>query len=858
MGDTPFMRIGPRKAVTKCPVCGRPDGCSISADRTVVACVRTYDGQQPGGWKWLKDSQGIAGAVFKRADVLDDEKTQRKKKPRGGAAAWTALQRKLELAATEERLAELSDALALPISDLQALDVGFSSADLDLGDERDGYPSGRIPRNVPTFPLRSEIPGDKPGRIVGIQYRSRHKKIFVRGTRAQYGVFIPRDLADLPDPVLIVEGHTNVVACHSIGTAAVGRPGAAKTAPVLARLLYNRTCIVVGDFDPKPSGDWPGKRMAEETAGALATTWNRTVSWGLPPDETKDVRDWITAQLEKHDPAEVRRRLLEHLESTSRDAHPGGQSHPQTRECIANVQEHWPDDEKRSKPKLLAIPLPQIRSHLLRLTSGWPNRVSGVPFSVEPARPVGELPDSDSWRLLSRPEDLFAWIQETFDVRWTASECSDAFSGEIRNPPSQAQFHASLRMYGGRNYSSVEMLPHEPKMRDSFYLPVELPEPTGEALRELADHFNAETEYDRALIIACFLTMAWGGPCGKRPTFVFTSEHGRGVGKTATAMMLAEVWGGAMMVEEHEDWQQVRARLLDEASLSMRVVIIDNIRGRFARSGFEQTVTAPVIDGKRMYVGQFCRPNNLTWLLTANTANLSSDITQRAIPIRIGRPRHAGAFEQWVIPFMRNNRAQLISDALHTLKRGPAAEIDPQLRDRWNYWIDGVLACLPRIAGVPSTDDLLRHIHEQRPAMDQDLQDAKEVADVLRSIAQRLGFISLEEAAFSVRKEHLREWLVADGVVDNKLSTRALTSWLRDKATFPPLKGFTEQAGRSRGRRWQWIGESGDPDNVQHYELGDDNGPGSSPPSYVLQQTATMQYEHDDDTNPPPSSGLNY
>lgn len=850
-----------RDDLQKCPICGKvADGCSVALDDdgtvSAVTCVRSYKGAEPPGWRWSKDCANISGAVFQREGrrrAGDGEGGSTSgagggsAKPRSPAGEWAKLHRKLELAATEERLADLAESLQLSPVSMQALDVGFTTAALELGDARDGWPSGRVPANVPCFPLRSEAAAsDKPGRIVGIQYRAGGNKINITGSRASQGLFIPRDLADLPDPVLHVEGHTNVIACHSIGVAAVGRAGACKPVQALARVLHGRRTIVVGDFDPKDSGDWPGKRMAEAIAGDLAVTWNRPVPWAVSPEQAKDLRVWITAALEKHEPAAARRMLLALLDEHSRDATGADRAQPGARELISNVQEQWPEGEKPKRPRLLAIPLPQIREHLHRLTSGWPNRVSGVLFAVEEPKPAGQLPDRDSWHLLDDPAALFAWIQEHYSVRWAdaRSEPIDPFTNESVTPPGRAEFHASLKMHSGRNFSSVEVLPHHPKMPDSFYLPVDLPAPTGEALAEFVAHFNPDSELDRSLITACLLTMAWGGPCGRRPAFVIQSKHGRGVGKTTTARMLASIWGGAMEVEENEPWEQVRSRLLDESSLNLRVAIIDNIRGRFARSNFEAVVTSPVIDGKRMYVGQFSRPNNVTWILTANTANLSNDIVMRSYGIFIGQAKHAAQHDQWLIPFMRDNRAHVISDCIERLRRGPQCEVEPDLLDRWAPWIHGVLAT------DPNANDVLRYVHQMRPAMDSDLRFAQEVADVLGAIAARCGFASLETAAFTVRKEHLREWLVLDGVIDTKLSTRAITSILTELATFPPLIGFAESASRGNGRRWLYVGAQGDGNSVVHYELDEGNGPGSPAPHVAVTATAPLNY-----TSPPSVGG---
>ncbi|WP_288514853.1 hypothetical protein [uncultured Victivallis sp.] len=85
------------------------------------------------------------------------------------------------------------------------------------------------------------------------------------------------------------------------------------------------------------------------------------------------------------------------------------------------------------------------------------------------------------------------------------------------------------------NLQSIEKAPHYPLMKNIHYVLPELPEPDMEALEALLDFFSPETEYDRDLILAMFLTTLWGGSAGQRAPFLVTSKDGRGVGKSTLA-----------------------------------------------------------------------------------------------------------------------------------------------------------------------------------------------------------------------------------------------------------------------------------------------------------------------------------
>ena len=80
-------------------------------------------------------------------------------------------------------------------------------------------------------------------------------------------------------------------------------------------------------------------------------------------------------------------------------------------------------------------------------------------------------------------------------------------------------------------YTSIENAPHYPSIEGVFYNHPELPDPDYGVLDQLLDFFTPETDEDRSLIIAFYLTALWGGMAGQIAPFLITSKDGRGVGK---------------------------------------------------------------------------------------------------------------------------------------------------------------------------------------------------------------------------------------------------------------------------------------------------------------------------------------
>lgn len=779
-------RYTPATRTRPCPICGRTKYCSFirpDADHPEEGVWCSQETQPPPGWYLVKQTED--GAIFSPTPP----------KTSGSKPSWDERARGFERSITSDHLDALQETLCLPLRSIKALHVGWNQ-------ERRCYtiPERNAAGDVTTLNYRTPE---------GAKYGAKH------GRR---GLFVPDGLFSMSDPVLVVEGWTDTAALHAIGLAAVGRPNDRGGVAELSRLLRNRDVIIVGEFDPKQDGRWPGRDGALHVADKLALAWGEAVEWSMCPDGEKDSRQWVTRRIDDAEPEELGRRFVASLRNESRSARGDATLRPEDRPLVANVVDDATTDAKKVRP--MAVPAPHIASHLRRLTDDWPRRVGGLLFTARTKPPDnGELPSSRDFRILRKADDLFGWCHgEGFDVRWTSADAFDRVTNEPRTPCTKAEFYSYLAASAEPHYESVETLPHEPPIEGAFYLPMKMPTGTGDALAELVEHLNPATELDRDLMVACFLTMAWGGPPGRRPGFVFTSEFGRGSGKTRTATMLAGVWGGVVSVGEFEDWDRVRSRLLSDDALSKRAILIDNIRGRLARSGLESAITSDTIDGHRLYAGQFRRPNNLTWLFTANTPALTQDLATRSVVIRLGPPQHGSDFEEWSERFFRIRRAALIADATERLRRGPVTSVAPEARDRWAPWTAAVLCTFP------NAEALNEYIVEGRPAVDQDRRDAEDVAGIIGAICRKMN-ADPELHKVAISKRDLRTWLVAEGIFEARMSPKGMTTRLLDLAGLPPLAPLSESRRHGAQRQWLWSPPGATTDAVYEYELERDGGP---------------------------------
>jgi len=89
-----------------------------------------------------------------------------------------------------------------------------------------------------------------------------------------------------PQPVIVVEGQTDVAAALDLGFVAVGRPSAEGGLAFLADLLIGRDVVIIGEND---SG--AGKAGMEKTFEALKARCSNIIKV-MPPLDAKDLRDW--------------------------------------------------------------------------------------------------------------------------------------------------------------------------------------------------------------------------------------------------------------------------------------------------------------------------------------------------------------------------------------------------------------------------------------------------------------------------------------------------------------------------------------------------------------------------------------
>jgi len=244
-----------------CPICERPDWCSVSEDVAVVCCMRVESSKpcKSGGW------------FHNLKEPIRYKPTPKKTKSVPVRDFAALADQYIENIRNIDKLAE---ELGVSIRSLERLEVGWNG-------------------NV-TFPMR-----DGRERIIGIRIRGSKGKWCVEGSRQ--GLFWPEGVYSGSDyPLVICEGSTDCAALLTMGFDVIGRPACMGGTDYVVEFLRGRRrdIVIMADKDPpkvRPDGSvwYPGQEGAARL-GESILPFVRSLRIIKPPF-FKDIREWHKA-----------------------------------------------------------------------------------------------------------------------------------------------------------------------------------------------------------------------------------------------------------------------------------------------------------------------------------------------------------------------------------------------------------------------------------------------------------------------------------------------------------------------------------------------------------------------------------
>lgn len=339
------------------------------------------------------------------------------------------------------------------------------------------------------------------------------------------------------------------------------------------------------------------------------------------------------------------------------------------------------------------------------------HRVGGLPFYVM---------DGGEIRYIKNATELFGLLFKLgAKIKW-----ADKMTGAV----SKGEFYQYVG-YHATAFDMVSTLPHYPPIDRVYYGKAIEPKQTGR-LDEMIDMINYATPVDRILLKSFFMTPFWGGPGGSRPAFLIdgqTSDEAgrRGIGKTTLTDLLALLCGGeAIDVSNKTDGEDIKKRILGAGEA--RIVRMDNVKSdNFSNEVIESLITIGRISGHRMYIGQATMMNWFSFVMTFNDAQLSKDMAQRTIIIRLKRPKYDPDWETNLRFFIERHADEIIADIGYELTRNATVSTTGKLR--FPYWEKMVLS---KVAGdeLPA---ITARIKGEQDGSDTDDQLSEDIREIL-------------------------------------------------------------------------------------------------------------------------------
>lgn len=248
-----------------CPICEKPDFCSVAEDGSVACCMRIQSDWEckgnSGGWihKLNPDLVQRVRNVFRRTP---------KKKPLPPKYWHDLVMESAETAGLRPRAEVLGLQLGLSHTSLKRLMVGW------------------LPQySAWTFPM-----WDGRGKMIGMRLRSLNgQKWCVPGSFN--GIFHPICVASNADSLLMIcEGPTDCAALLDLGFDAIGRPNALGGVNYLTEFVRagRRKVVIVADNDAGHSVGVEGAVKLAKVLKPLTTS----VTVLATPGGYKDIRDW--------------------------------------------------------------------------------------------------------------------------------------------------------------------------------------------------------------------------------------------------------------------------------------------------------------------------------------------------------------------------------------------------------------------------------------------------------------------------------------------------------------------------------------------------------------------------------------
>ena len=281
--------------------------------------------------------------------------------------------------------------------------------------------------------------------------------------------------------------------------------------------------------------------------------------------------------------------------------------------------------------------------------------------------------DTDRIEILSNNASVFSWMNEK-------SKHAVMWKPGVGFCTKEEFFHALMR--NTICYEKISDVPNYPMRDDVYYTFRTSMKPTKDhtALKKFMSFFNPEDEVSAVLMQTMIASMMYFKPGIQRPCWIIDSKGGQAAGKTTFAELACYLYKCSPIKtniqELTHDAKELNKRLVSVTGRNSLMLLVDNVRGVFDNAYFADLVTGFNISGKAPYgIGEESRPNDLTYVITSNAANIGSDMASRSFLFYVAPPKKRdGDWKARVLRFIDRYRYDILGDIYDILANTPSPE----------------------------------------------------------------------------------------------------------------------------------------------------------------------------------------
>ncbi len=593
---------------------------------------------------------------------------------------------------------------------------------------------------------------------------------------------------------IIVEGEKDADTLIARGFPATTNPGGAeKWRESFSEVLFGKDVVIVADNDDS------GKHHTNIVGLALTgRAKSIKVVEGISKLPKGDVTDWFEKEGGTDDAFMQICKDSKLFQEPENDEMELAEAKKANEEPFANYTKRKvevQDDNGKTKKKI--IKEPRINMAMIRDMS---TRFLGFPRRIGDSELFDFDRETKEIRIIRGTESLLAWVQEKSGKRvpWAVGE----------EYTTKGEFRQSV-LANAHKYEGISEVPEWPEREEMFYsykYSGAMPPPSENysAFNKLLSFFAPASEEDAILIKTMFCAPLYFEHKVDRPLWIIDSKDGQGTGKSTLARMVAELYKSTPVEVGRDDFtgrdfMELTKRLLSSEGRRSKVVLIDNVTGEFRSPNLARLVTASDITGRSAYGhGEEVRKNNLTYILTANSASVDSDLTTRAFFVYVKSPDMRVNFKSELLAHIETHRFQILADMIDILKKPHALDGAKPLT-RFPEFESRVLH--PLCQNEDTLQSVMNNLNSRREAANTDEILAQRVEDVITDgLSDTPGCEFYWTKRIYISSDVLKKWLSEDSDLKKLLIPHDLRNLAKQKH-IKSLRSDPERLGTGRWKK---------------------------------------------------------